>query len=236
MKILFPILILFALNSCQVQESDSIPISEEKEDNCAYHFNSLFMEIFEGDLSYKIKEARIVTPEFIPEFYSKNEIETFCYFELKNDSSEFLVAIDTVNTNNHHKMYFCFDFKEHKFIDQSSSVIGDLYFISNCGIDLNKKSELSQNGWTTNIWDHRMMGLWLNETSNEKSKYSNIEFTKKLIIINQVDTIPYYQTAFEFFHKTDSTLIFERQALSDSKLILKKILDTTETYYYLNKK
>tara|TARA_B110000438_G_C15410803_1_gene477489 strand:+ start:469 stop:633 length:165 start_codon:yes stop_codon:yes gene_type:complete len=53
--------------------------------------------------------------------------------------------------------------------------------------------------------------------------------------LNITDTVEYYQPAFEIFRSSDSSLIFERQAVSDNKLILKQLEKNIETIYYLSK-
>ena len=67
------------------------------------------------------------------------------------------------------------------------------------------------------------------------SKYSDIEITKEKLILNITDNVEYYQPAFEIFRSSDSSLIFERQAVSDNKLILKQLKKNIETIYYLSK-
>ena len=236
MKNLSLIIILFTFVSCDGGKTNKLAIPQnEIEKSCVSHFNNLFMEIFEQDLNYQIKEAKMVNPSLIPDFYTQTEIETFCFFELTNDSSEFLVAIDTINTKGRHQLYFCFDFKQYKFIDQSSSVVGNFNFLSSCDIHLSYKSNLTINGWTENLWDKRMMNKWKIDSIEGNSKYSGIEITKEKLILNTTDSVEYYQSAFELFRSSDSSLIFERQAVSDNKLILKQFENNSETIYYLNK-
>jgi len=234
LKKLHYLIYLLIFTSCNVESDvDELAVKQDLKNSCVYGFNNLFMDIFDNDSTYEVKEVNIIQPNLIPGFYTEEEIEAFCFFELLNDNSTFLVAIDTIHTDTQHELYFCIDFKQYNTIDQSSNVHGNFDFLNNCDIRLN--SNLSQSNWTNNIFDKRMINVWAVDSTEGNTSHKYIEITKKNIILDELDTINYYQSAFEIFRSSDSLLIFERQAVSENKLILKQLDNKEGIIYYLSK-
>ena len=223
------IFIAIVLSSCAGEslQDDSIQDTKQNIFECSDDFQKVFSEVLEKNDEYLVDSIAIIDQSFPEGFYTQEELNDYLFIRFYNKITEFSAAIDTANKKPFHEIHFIYKHEDYFYIDNAWSIQCNLNFLNNCGVNIYTATTNACHQ-TKNLFDVRMIKKWNNKDS--QSELKNLEFMKNNIIINK-DTLLYYHHGYEVFRKEDSTLLFERIALSNNNMVLYDV-SRKETYYF----
>jgi len=211
------------------------PENEININNCLLTgINNIFSRIISDTGEFnQFDSVSFEIPHLLPNFYTKDEINSFYFFKLISSSGQMNIAIEKEWGELSHVFYYCDYVNGAWVIDFSKNILCNFSFLNECGYSIyNDTTSRERVGWTENIFDERFVERWTID-SVSKNGVKALEFTKNRIILNKIDSIQYYKKGRFFYSSLDSLQIFETIAISEGKIILKQNNDEELIYGYV---